>query len=133
MLFFNGSRGEVKNQFFQFLAKNMGNRKKFAKKKSFVFLLRIFWEQKLSHLLKFVDLSIKKPGKFSIIFSPPYAIFQTKHIGIIPTVQILCINDFPSSKILLHDLRTHKAHYETHFARGQWKKSIKFAFNLLNS
>ena len=73
----------------------------------------------------FVDLRYKNPFFWQL--PPPYAIFQTKHIGIIPTVQILCINDFPSSKNLLYDLRTHKAHYITHFARDQHeKKSIKF-------
>ena len=37
MLFFNVSRGGVKNLFFQFLAKNMGNRKNISLENSFVF------------------------------------------------------------------------------------------------
>ena len=46
----------------------------------------------------------------STMNSPPPMIFQTKHIEIISTVQIFLFSDFPSSKNLLHDLRTHKAH-----------------------
>ena len=45
--------------------------------------------------LNFVDLRFKK--QFFLIISPfplPYPILQTKHIGMIPTVQILCINWF---------------------------------------
>ena len=87
----------------------------------------------MSHLLKSVDLRLKKPISPQNYFPHP-PIFQTKHIRMILTVQILRINAISSSKKKsLHDLRTHKAHYGTHFARGQRKISVKFAFNLVKT
>ena len=67
-----------------------------------------------------IKVGVRKPT-----LNYPPTIFYTKHIEIISTVQIFLFNDFPSSKNLLHDLRIHKAHYTTHFARGQKKKKHK--------
>ena len=83
-------------------------------------------KRKFAYVCKFKPKKTNSPPKK--IPPPTSSIFQTKHIGMIPTVQILCINDFPSSKILLHDLRTHKAHYRTHFVRDKRKKKHKICY-----
>ena len=86
-------------------------------KKDFNFYSGHF-EKKLSPF--FVDFRHKSLVFFSIFHAPPPPrIFQTKHIGIAPTVQIFCFNDFPSSKNLFNDLGTQKAHIRTRFARGR--------------
>ena len=116
--------------FFRFLAKTMENQKKFLKKILY-FHSGHFENKSCLIVFDFVDLRHVQP--FFCQLPPPICDFQTKHIGMIPTVQILCINAKSCSKNLLHDLRTHKAHYGTHFARNQRKKSIKFAINLLKT
>ena len=121
MLFFNTIRGGwmVKKQFFRFFSKTMQNQKSFSKQKSFQFLFRTFWEKKLSQFFIFVDFRHKSLFFFPVFHSPPHTIFQTKHIRIIPAVQIFYFNNFPSSKNLFYDFGTQKAHYRTHFARGR--------------
>ena len=117
-----------------FLAKTMENqKKKFLRKKICIFISGTFWEQRLSHFFDFVDLRHKKNVFWQLFFSF-HTIFQTKHVGMILTVQIFYINDSSSSKNLLYDLRTQMAHCITHFARGQLEKqSIKLTRSLIKS
>ena len=76
-----------------------------------------------------MDWRHKKP-----IFSPPYPIFQTKYTGMIPTIQILYINDFfRLQKIIYYVIFGYTEHITQPIVWGisGKKKAQKVAKNLI--
>ena len=94
---FQGGGGEFQKSFFSILAKNIQNQKKFFKQKNLYFNFGHFGN-KSCLILQTLQTLDKKSIFLGSFPPPPHTIFQTKHVGMIPTVQVFCINDFPIFK-----------------------------------
>ena len=88
-----------------------------------------FWENKLFHFFIFVDFRHKSwiSRNFSFIL-PPHTIFQTKHVGMIPTIQMFSLNDFRHQKVYFMIL-VHRRHITEPVLLGVGRKKNA---NLIN-
>ena len=74
----------------------------------------------------FIDMAMGSLDSNTVVLAPGQMVLSQKM-----DMVFFYIDDFPSSKNLLHDLRTQEAHYTTHFARRQLEKKHKMNSDLL--